>query len=407
MDPMARALELTTRALGRTAPNPPVGAVVVRDGEIVGEGYHIAAGQSHAEAVALAAAGARARGATLFVTLEPCAHHGRTPPCTEAIIAAGVAEVRYAIGDPDPRVSGRGARALEAAGVRVVAGERAAEAAEPVRGYLVRQRRGRPWVSAKYAMSLDGKIATRTGDSRWISGDASREHVHALRDRVDAIVVGIGTVLADDPWLTVRPAPPDGRQPRRVVVDSRLRLPPDAALAGPALAPGTTVAHVADGLPGDRADRDRRRRAEVLRDHGLELLPLPADPAGRVDLGSLLAELGRRGLNEILVEGGGELLAGLLAAGLVDEIEACVAPVLVGGDEAPSPIRGQGVARLVEAPRWAIIEVTPRAADIWLRARPQPDTQPDAPLETKPGAMPDAPPGARPERPAGSEARGV
>lgn len=372
MDPMARALELATRALGRTAPNPPVGAVVVRDGEIAGEGYHVAAGQPHAEAVALAAAGARASGATLFVTLEPCAHHGRTPPCTEGIIAAGIAEVHYAIDDPDGRVAGRGRRALEAAGVRVMAGERAPEAAELLRGYLTRQRMGRPWVSAKYAMSLDGKSATRTGDSRWISGDVSREYVHGLRDRVDAIVVGIGTVLADDPSLTVRPAPPDGRQPWRVVVDSRLRLPPEAALAGPELAPGTTVAHVADGLPGDPADRDRRRRAEVLRNHGLELLPLPADPAGRVDLGSLLAELGRRGMNEVLVEGGGELLAGFLAAGLVDEIEACVAPVLVGGNRAPTPLRGRGVAALLDAPRWAIVDVTPRDPDVWLRARPQP-----------------------------------
>lgn len=395
MDPMARALELATRALGRTAPNPPVGAVVVRGREIVGEGYHVAAGQPHAEAVALAAAGTRARGATLVVTLEPCAHHGRTPPCTEAIIAAGIAEVRHAIDDPDPRVSGRGARALGAAGVRVVAGERAEEAAELLRGYLARQRTGRPWVSAKYAMSLDGKTATRTGDSRWISGGASRAYVHTLRDRADAIVVGIGTVLADDPSLTVRPAPPDGRQPRRVVVDSQLRMPPAAALAGPGLAPATTIAHVANDRSGDPADRDRRRRAEVLRDRGLELLPLPPDPAGRVDLGSLFAELGRRGLNEVLVEGGGELLAGLLAAGLVDEIEACIAPVLLGGDQAPSPIRGQGVAHLVEAPRWAIVEVTPRVPDIWLRARPQPD------------APPAMPPDPSPESFAGSEAGDV
>ncbi len=391
MDPMARALELATRVLGRTAPNPPVGAVVVRNGAIVGEGYHPGAGQPHAEAVALAEAGERARGATLFVTLEPCAHHGRTPPCTEAILAAGVAEVHYTIDDPDPRVSGRGRRALEAAGVRVAAGERAGQAAELLRGYLARQCTGRPWVSAKYAMSLDGKIATRTGDSRWISSDVSRRYVHALRDRVDAIVVGIGTVLADDPSLTVRPTPPDGRQPLRVVVDSRLRLPPDAALAGPALAPGTTVAHVADDLADDPADRDRPRRAEVLRDRGLELLPLPPDPAGRVNLGSLLAELGSRGMNEVLVEGGGELLAGFLRAGLVDEIEACVAPVLVGGDEAPSPIRGRGIGRIEEAPRWTIVDVTPRAADIWLRARPQLD----------------APPDAQPHRPTGSEAADV
>ncbi len=367
MDPMARAFDLAARALGRTAPNPPVGAVVVRDGAIVGEGHHLAAGQPHAETVALAEAGERARGATLFVSLEPCAHQGRTPPCAEAIIAAGVAEVRYAVDDPDPRVSGRGHRALEAAGVRVVAGERRTDGSELLRGYLTRQRAGRPWVTAKYAMSLDGKIATRTGDSRWISGEASRRYAHALRDRADAVVVGIGTVLADDPSLTVRPAPPDGRQPRRVVVDSRLRLPPGAALAGPPLAPGATVAYVEHQDPGDP---DRGRRAALLRERGLELLPLPADPAGRVDLPALLSELGRRGMNEVLVEGGGELLAGLLEAGLVDEVEACVAPVLIGGAGAPTPLRGRGAGRLVDAPRWHVVDVTPRAPDVWLRVRP-------------------------------------
>lgn len=367
MDPMARALELAARALGRTAPNPPVGAVVVRDGAIVGEGYHLAAGRPHAEAVALAEAGERARGATLFVSLEPCAHQGRTPPCAEAIIAAGVAEVRYAVDDPDPRVSGRGRRALEAAGVRVVAGGRRTDGSELLRGYLTRQRTGRPWVTAKYAMSLDGKIATRTGDSRWISGEASRRYVHALRDRADAVIVGIGTVLADDPSLTVRPVPPDGRQPGRVVIDSRLRLPLDAALAGPALGPGTTVACLTHDDPGDP---DRGRRAALLRERGLELLPLPADPSGRVGLPALLSELGRRGTNEVLVEGGGELLAGLLDAGLIDEVEACVAPVLIGGSGAPTPIRGQGAGRLVDAPRWRVVDVTPRAPDVWLRVRP-------------------------------------
>jgi diaminohydroxyphosphoribosylaminopyrimidine deaminase/5-amino-6-(5-phosphoribosylamino)uracil reductase len=365
MDPMARALELAGRALGRTAPNPPVGAVLVRDGAIVGEGFHVAAGRPHAEAVALAQAGARARGATLFVTLEPCAHEGRTPPCTDAIIAAGISEVRYAIGDPDPRVSGRGARFLEAAG-----GEHAAEASELLRGYLQRTRTGRPWVTAKYAMSLDGKTATRTGEARWISGETSRRHVHMLRDRADAVVVGIGTVLADDPALTVRPAPPDGRQPLRVVADSRLRLPPEAALAGPALAPGTAVAHV-----GDDSDPAVRARAERLRERGLELLALPADRDGRIDLACLLAELGRRALNQVLVEGGGELLAGLVGAGLVDEIEACVAPVLIGGANAPTPIRGRGTDRLIDAPRWSIVGVTTRPPDVWLTVRPSGATE--------------------------------
>lgn len=365
MDPMARALELAARGLGRTAPNPPVGAVVVRDGAVVGEGHHAAAGRPHAEVVALAEAAEQAHGATLFVTLEPCVHHGRTPPCTDAIAAAGVAEVHYAAGDPDPRVAGRGVAILEAAGIRVAAGEQAAGATELLRGYLRRVRDDRPWVTAKYAMSLDGKIATRTGAARWISGEASRRHVHGLRDRADAVVVGIGTVLADDPALTVRPAPPDGRQPLRIVVDSRLRLPPEAALAGPALGRGTTIAHVHDG-----ADPALSARAERLRDRGLEPLPLPADRDGRVDLACLLAELGRRGLNEILVEGGGELLAGFLAAGVVDEVEACISPVLIGGVDAPTAIRGRGTDRLADAPRWRIECVTPRAPDVWLTVRP-------------------------------------
>lgn len=214
-------------------------------------------------------------------------------------------------------------------------------------------------------MSLDGKNATRTSDARWISGEASRRHGHALRNRADAVVVGIGTVLADDPALTVRPAPPDGRQPLRVVVDSRLRLPHTAALAGPALGVGTVVAHLAEGV-----DANARRRAAGRRTRGLELLPLPADRDGRVDLGCLVSELGRRGLNEILVEGGGELLAGFLAAGCVDEIEACVAPVLVGGAAAPTPVRGSGVERLADAQRWDLITVTRREPDVWLTVRP-------------------------------------
>ena len=365
MDPMSRALELAARGLGRTAPNPPVGAVLVRDGAIVGEGHHAAAGQAHAEVVALAQAAERARGATLFVTLEPCAHAGRTPPCTDAIAAAGVADVRYAVGDPDPRVSGRGAGVLEAAGVHVAAGERSAEASELLRGYLRRVRNGRPWVTAKYAMSLDGKIATRTRDARWISGDASRRHVHGLRDRADAVVVGIGTVLADGPALTVRPAPPDGRQPLRVVVDSSLRLPIESALADASLGPATAIAHV-----GGDGDPTVRTRAARLRERGLELISLPAARDGHVELACLVSELARRGLNEILIEGGGELLAGFLAAGLVDEIEACVAPVLVGGRDAPSPVGGPGVDRLVDAPRWRVVRVTRRAPDVWLTVRP-------------------------------------
>lgn len=361
-DPMGRALQLAALGRGRTAPNPPVGAVVVRDGRIVGEGYHAAAGEAHAEAIALAEAGPLARGATLYVTLEPCCHHGRTPPCTEAIIGAGVAEVRYATGDPDPRVAGGGHRALAEVGTRVEAGDSEAAARELLRGYLLRSRRGRPWVTAKYAMSLDGKIATRSGDARWISGEASRAYAHVLRDRSDAVIVGVGTVLADDPRLTVRPAPADGRQPHRIVVDSRLRMPLDAVLAGPELAAGTTVAFV--------AAVDVNQAGAALEARGLTLLSLPPDPSGRVDLRALLDALGRRGYDEVLVEGGGELLAGFFALGLVDQVEACVAPLAIGGRTAATPIGGIGVERIEQAGRLEIVDLVRRDRDAWIVARP-------------------------------------
>ena len=369
-DPMGRALELAALGRGRTAPNPPVGAVVVRGGRIVGEGHHTAAGQAHAETVALADAGPIARGATLYVTLEPCCHHGRTPPCTDAIIAAGVAEVRYAIGDPDPRVAGGGRRALVEAGIRVEAGEAAEAAGELLRGYLLRGRLGRPWVTAKFAMSLDGKIATRSGHARWISGEASRAHAHRLRDRSDAVIVGIGTALADDPWLTVRPAPADGHQPHRVVVDSRLRLPLGSALAGPELAGGTTVAFAAPTGGGTASAAALARAAAALEDRGLTLLGLAPDPSGSVSLRDLAAALGRRGYNDVLVEGGGELLAGFFALGLVDEVEACVAPIVVGGRTASTPVGGIGVERIDEAGRLEIVDLVRRDQDVWIVARP-------------------------------------
>lgn len=380
-DPMGRALELAALGRGRTAPNPPVGAVVVRAGQIVGEGYHTVAGEAHAETIALAEAGPLARDATLYVTLEPCCHHGRTPPCTDAIIAAGVAEVCYATGDPDPRVAGGGDRALVDAGIRVEAGESEAAAMDLLRGYLLRHRLGRPWVTAKFAMSLDGKIATRSGDARWISGEASRAHAHALRDRSDAVIVGIGTVLADNPSLTVRPMPSDGRQPHRIVVDTCLRMPLDAALAGPELAVGTTVAFAASGpgpMSDDASDTDRSgapapdldRSAQALADRGLALLALAADPSGRVDLRALLDALGGRGYNEVLVEGGGELLAGFFALGLIDQVQACVAPLVIGGRTAATPIGGIGVGRIEQAGRFEIVDLVRRDRDVWIVARP-------------------------------------
>ena len=366
-DPMGRALELAALGHGRTAPNPPVGAVVVRDGRIVGEGHHVAAGEAHAEAIALAEAGSLARDAILYVTLEPCCHRGRTPPCTDAIIAAGIVEVRYALKDPDPRVAGGGHHALVEAGVRVEVGASEGTATELLRGYLLRRRLGRPWVTAKYAMSLDGKIATRSGDARWISGEASRAHAHVLRDRSDAVIVGIGTVLADDPSLTVRPAPADGHQPHRIVVDTRLRLPLDATLAGPELAAGTTVAFAASASDAAAAEVGSAR---VLADRGVALLALPAEASGRVDLRHLVHALGERGYNEVLVEGGGELLAGFFSLGLVDEVQACVAPIVIGGRAASTPIGGIGVEQIDQAGRFEIVDLARRDADIWIVARP-------------------------------------
>lgn len=369
MDFMARAIELGAAVRGRTAPNPPVGAVVVRDGRVVGEGAHLAAGRPHAEAVALARSGAKARGGSLYVSLEPCCHQGRTPPCTDAIVAAGIREVHYAVTDPDPRVAGRGARRLAAAGIGAALMDPDGHGAELLRGYLKRQRVGLPWVTAKYAMSLDGKTATRSGDARWISGEESRRHVHALRDGVDAVMVGIGTVLADDPALTVRPPPSDGRQPCRIVADTTLRLPVDSQLAT-SLAEGTIVAYV------DRCAQ--RRKASLLEARGVELLPIAAGRDGRVDLCSLLKELARRGLNEVLVEGGGVLLASLLDERLIDEIACCIAPMVIGGNAAPTPVEGAGAQRIVDALRLELRTLERRGGDVWITSRPLAAAGPEA-----------------------------
>ncbi len=320
---MARAIALARRGLGRTSPNPPVGAVVVRGGSVVGEGWHERAGGPHAEVVALRQAGRAARGATLYVSLEPCNHHGRTPPCAEAVIAAGVARVVAAVGDPNPRVRGRGLRALRAARVRVDVGVLAAEAGEVsawFRHFVVHRR---PFVLLKLAASLDGRIATASGESRWISGAAARRYVHRLRDRVDAVMVGAGTVLADDPALTCRLA--RGRDPLRVVVDGRLRIPPTARLVRQRSSATTLVATTA-------AASARRRRA--LADAGAEVLLLPGR-RGRLKVSALLAALAARGVVSVLVEGGGDLAAGMLREHAVDRVLLVAAPRLLGGDGRP------------------------------------------------------------------------
>ncbi len=318
-DFMARALRLAERGLYTTAPNPRVGCVLVREGQVVGEGWHSRAGEPHAEVLALAAAGARARAASAYVTLEPCAHHGRTAPCTEALLAAGVSRVVAAMEDPNPLVAGRGLARLRAAGVRAECGLLAVEAGELNVGFVARMTLGRPWLRLKLAASLDGKTALRNGSSQWLTDVGARHDGHRWRARACAILTGIGTVLADDPQLTVRGATPATeavRQPLKVVVDSRLDLPPSARL----LHEGRLLvaAAVADG-----------QRIAALERAGAEVVVLPALD-GRVDLPSLVAELARREINEVHVEAGSRLNGSLLQADLVDELLLYLAPCVVG-----------------------------------------------------------------------------
>jgi diaminohydroxyphosphoribosylaminopyrimidine deaminase / 5-amino-6-(5-phosphoribosylamino)uracil reductase len=352
---MRRALELAAQADHVTSPNPMVGAVVLdASGKTVGEGFHARAGEPHGERIALEGAGARARGGTLYVNLEPCHHQGRTPPCTEAVIAAAPARVVVAQEDPDQRVAGTGIAALRAAGIEVEVGvER--EAAERLnRFYLKHRRTGRPWVTVKFAASLDGRIATRTGESRWITGEPAREEGHRLRQRHDAILVGAHTVLADDPELTNR-LPDATRQPLRVVVDSRARIAVTARVLQDQEKASTLVVVTAN------APADRR---EALAGTGAELVELPADPTGRADLDSLLDLLGGRGILSVLVEGGAFVHGALFDAGVVDGVVAFLAPMVIGGKDAPGAVGGEGVAKLAEARRLDNLEVNQVGDDI-------------------------------------------
>ncbi|MBL7202457.1 MAG: bifunctional diaminohydroxyphosphoribosylaminopyrimidine deaminase/5-amino-6-(5-phosphoribosylamino)uracil reductase RibD [Anaerolineae bacterium] len=356
---MERALRLAERGRGRTSPNPMVGAVLVKDGEIVGEGFHPRAGEPHAEVFALRQAGERARGAILYVNLEPCCHYGRTPPCTRALIAAGVAEVHLAMLDPNPLVAGRGRAQLEAAGIRTVVGEREAEARalNEVFVYWVTTRR--PFVIAKFAMSLDGKTATRIGDARWITGPSARQYVHRLRDQVDAILVGVNTVIADDPRLTTRLEQAEVRHPLRVILDSRGRIPTTARVLDPAL-PGQTVIATTEAMPL------QRRRALVDK---ADVLVLPADEE-RVSPVALLAALGEREVTSLLVEGGGTVLGSFFAHGLVDKVLAFVAPMIIGGQHAPTPVGGPGAARIAEAWRLTGVQIQQLGADVLISGYP-------------------------------------
>ncbi|OGX38520.1 MAG: riboflavin biosynthesis protein RibD [Omnitrophica WOR_2 bacterium RIFCSPHIGHO2_02_FULL_68_15] len=358
---MGMALALAARAQGQTRPNPMVGAVVVRHGRVVGIGYHHRAGWPHAEVLALRTAGARARGAVLYVTLEPCRHTGRTPPCVPAIVAAGVRRVVAAMPDPSPRMRGRGLRALRAAGLAVRAGVCRAEAQRLNEVYLTWRRRLRPFVTVKVAQSLDGKIATVTGDSRWITGPAARRVAHALRGSVDAIMVGVRTVLADNPRLTVRKGTLAQaslfRPPLKVVVDSTCRTPTTARLltgGDPVLIATTTRAPSA------------RRRALAAR--GAEILVLPSRD-GQVDLRALLRALARREITHLLLEGGGELIAAALRDRLVDRWIAFLAPSLIGGRAAPTPVGGAGIRALRQAVPVRVIAWSCVGDDLMVEAR--------------------------------------
>ncbi len=334
MNYMARALTLARRALGSTSPNPAVGAVIVNNGVIVGEGYTQPPGGPHAEIVALRQAAERAQGATVYVTLEPCCHFGRTPPCTQALIKAGVNEVHAATLDPNPLVAGCGVKELRAAGLIVKVGEYEAEARQLNEAFFKHVTTGRPFLAAKYAMSMDGKIATASGNARWVTGPKARRRVHELRSTVDAVLVGVGTVLADDPSLTVRLGNErDRRQPWRVVADSLGRIPLTCRLLNDEYA-GRTIVATTPATPSTALAAIRAKGAEAL---------MLADRDGRVDLPGLLEMLASRGAINILSEAGSTLSAALFSAGLVDKVYAFVAPKVVGGNGAPTPVGGEGV----------------------------------------------------------------
>jgi diaminohydroxyphosphoribosylaminopyrimidine deaminase/5-amino-6-(5-phosphoribosylamino)uracil reductase len=356
---MQRALDLAERGRGSVEPNPLVGAVVVRDDQLVGEGWHERYGQAHAEVHALAAAGEAARGATLYVTLEPCCHHGKTPPCTEAILRAGIQRVVAAMQDPFPQVAGQGAALLRAAGVVVDLGIGEAEATRLNAPYLKLLATGRPYVHAKWAMSLDGKIATRTGDSKWISNQASRRRVHELRGRMDAILIGRGTAEADDPLLTARP--PGPRTPIRIVLNSHGSLSPHSQLIK--TIPEAPLLVVTAGPPA-------RQRTADLEALGCEVLCLPDEDHSSMIL-SLLDELGRRRLTNLLVEGGSAVLGSFRDAGAIDEVHVFLAPRLVGGAEAVTPMGGRGVDKINQSLPLADWQIELLEGDLYLHGRLQ------------------------------------
>jgi diaminohydroxyphosphoribosylaminopyrimidine deaminase/5-amino-6-(5-phosphoribosylamino)uracil reductase len=350
---MTRALELAAAGVGQVSPGPLVGCVIADDSEqIVGEGFYIYDHLRHAETLALEQAGSKARGATAYVSLEPHAHHGRTPPCTNALIEAGIKRVVAPIEDPNPEVSGKGFAHLRSVGVEVSVGLMALEAASLNEKYLHFMRTGRPFVHLKLAVSLDGKIATRTGDSRWIAGDEARARAHQFRHESDAILVGAGTVVVDDPLLTDRSGAPRRRSLVRIVLDERLQTTPDSQLA--------RTAHESPVLVFS-SSKAKTAAITAVESQGIEII---CDGAGGRDTLQILEELGRRSIQSVLVEGGGGVAGAFIDAGMVNKVTFFVAPVIIGGREAPGAVSGIGAEKMANALRLKDVEVTQRGKDL-------------------------------------------
>jgi len=335
---MQLALNAALQGVGRTAPNPPVGAVIVNSGDVVGVGFHPQAGQPHAEIFALQQAGEKAHGADIYVTLEPCSHYGKTPPCADALIAAGVESVYIGVADPNPQVAGRGIKKLEEAGVKVQTGILESECRQLIKPFSKKILTGLPFTIYKAAITLDGNTATAAGDSQWVSGDLSRLHVHQLRDRVEAIMVGIGTVLNDDPLLNTRLPDGGGHDPLRIVVDSQLQIDPECRLLTQESTAKTLIATISTD----------QQKVLALQDVGAEVVVFPAD-SGRVSLPELWYKLGQRNIHRILLEGGSTLATAAFNKGLIDQLMLFVAPKLLGGSSPFRLFSGSGYTKMADA----------------------------------------------------------
>lgn len=356
---MKRALTLARRGIGKTSPNPAVGCVIVKDGTIVGEGWHRKAGTPHAEVHALVQAGQSAHGADVYVTLEPCSHHGKTPPCADALVEAGVARVFIGMVDPNPQVSGRGINKLRSAGIEVVDGILGDECRAVIEPFIKYITTGLPFVILKSAMTMDGKTATSSGESKWITNEKSREYVHKLRSMVDAVMVGVGTIIADNPQLTTR-LPRGGRDPLRVIVDSTLRTPMDARVLLQSSAARTMIATISKN----------EDKSSQLQAHGAEIVRC-REKDGRVDLGDLLKQLGSRGIQSVLLEGGRELAGEALRLRLIDKYIFFYAPKLFGGADGFGLFAGQSVSRMNDALMMERIAIRKFGNDVMIEAYPE------------------------------------